>query len=185
MAETYHDEVVRSLHDDLLELHVNRKYKVMTAHPVDVPGLGMPSLKRRQRLRPEEFQMLILLAERYDEHDGDGPVTVDFDELFEGMTRGAGAFSGRSDMKRAEKRIRTIIQALVKNKYLTEMKEVEDRWTVTVLVPVALSDETLEAARKTLEQGGLTPTTGDMDEDDNDLDDIDDDDNQDETEDMR
>lgn len=95
------DAVVRSLNNDLLDLVINERYRIMYATPVAGDDVTLRSLKTRVSLKREEAALLAFLRIRVLEyenvHADPADWLVSFEEIRAALATGAGYLAARND----------------------------------------------------------------------------------------
>ena len=109
------DAVVRSLNNDLLDLVINERYRIMYATPVAGDDVTLRSLKTRVSLKREEAALLAFLRIRVLEyenvHADPADWLVSFEEIRAALATGAGYLAARNDEEGVAKQIGAIVSA--------------------------------------------------------------------------
>ncbi|MBW3078756.1 DUF4194 domain-containing protein [Bifidobacterium simiiventris] len=136
------DQVTRSLNNDMLELVVNERYRIMYATPVPDADQNPRSLKTRVSLRREEAALLAFLRIRVLEYENlHTPADewfVSFEEIRAALATGAGYLASRNDEEGVLKLIGAIVSSLTTYGYLERSADDEAMLRITALVPVVL-----------------------------------------------
>ncbi|NEG89237.1 DUF4194 domain-containing protein [Bifidobacterium aerophilum] len=140
------DQVTRSLNNDMLELVVNERYRIMYATPVPDAGQNPRSLKTRVSLRREEAALLAFLRIRVLEYENlhmpADEWLVSFEEIRAALATGAGYLASRNDEEGVIKLIGATVSSMTTYGYLERSADDETMLRITELVPVVL-DRTL------------------------------------------
>ncbi|WP_126029063.1 DUF4194 domain-containing protein [Bifidobacterium callimiconis] len=171
------DAVVRSLNNDMLELVVNDRYRIMYATPVSGPDVTIRSLKTRASLTREEAALLAFLRIRVLEYENVNTNVdqwiVGFEEIRAALTTGAGYLAARNDEEGVLKKLSITVSMALTHGYLTAVENDEGMYRITPLVPVVLdrrlANEWLNAnptATDTSESTSLEAGTDESYEDD-------------------
>lgn len=116
------DAVVRSLNNDLLDLVINERYRIMYATPVAGDDVTLRSLKTRVSLKREEAALLAFLRIRVLEyenvHADPADWLVSFEEIRAVLATGAGYLAARNDEEGVAKQIGAIVSAMITYGYL-------------------------------------------------------------------
>ena len=136
------DAVVRSLNNDLLDLVINERYRIMYATPVAGDDVTLRSLKTRVSLKREEAALLAFLRIRVLEYENVHADPADWLVSFE--------------------EIRAIVSAMITYGYLVRLDD-EAMYQITPLVPVVLDRELADTWLDVAEHGD-----GDTEDDDDD-----------------
>ena len=138
------DAVVRSLNNDLLDLVINERYRIMYATPVAGDDVTLRSLKTRVSLKREEAALLAFLRIRVLEyenvHADPADWLVSFEEIRAALATGAGYLAARNDEEGVAKQIGAIVSAMITYGYLVRLDD-EAMYQITPLVPVVLDRE--------------------------------------------
>ncbi|MBT1177901.1 DUF4194 domain-containing protein [Bifidobacterium callimiconis] len=136
------DDVVRSLNNDMLELVVNERYRIMYATPVSGPDVTIRSLKTRASLTREEAALLAFLRIRVLEYENVNADVdqwiVGFEEIRAALTTGAGYLAARNDEEGVLKKLSGTVSMALTHGYLTAVEDDEGMYRITPLVPVVL-----------------------------------------------
>lgn len=136
------DAVVRSLNNDMLELVVNDRYRIMYATPVSGPDVTIRSLKTRASLTREEAALLAFLRIRVLEYENVNTDVdqwiVGFEEIRAALTTGAGYLAARNDEEGVLKKLSITVSMALTHGYLTAVEDDEGMYRITPLVPVVL-----------------------------------------------
>ncbi|KAB7790973.1 hypothetical protein F7D09_0519 [Bifidobacterium leontopitheci] len=136
------DAVVRSLNNDLLQLVVNERYRIMIAMPVAGPDIAMRSLKTRTSLKREEAAALAFLRIRVLEYENAGEPAdrwlVSFEEIRAALATGTGYLAARNDEEGVLRTVGSLVSAMTTYGYLERMPDDETMYRITPLVPVVL-----------------------------------------------
>ncbi|RSX56267.1 DUF4194 domain-containing protein [Bifidobacterium samirii] len=146
--------VTRSLNNDLLDLVVDERYRIMVAAPATGPDVTSRALKTRSSLRREEAALLAFLRIRVLEYENVRAARdewiVGFDEIRAALAGGAGFLASRNDEEGATRQIGALVSAMTTYGYLERMGDDATTYRITPLVPVvldrALADEWLDTA---------------------------------------
>ncbi|WP_223852085.1 DUF4194 domain-containing protein [Bifidobacterium myosotis] len=137
--------VVRSLNNDLLELVVNERYRIMIAMPVADSDVTLRALKTRTSLKREEAALLAFLRIRVLEyenaHEGEDDWLVSFEEIRAALATGTGYLASRNDEEGVLKQVGAVVSAMCTYGYLDHLAEDETMYRITPLVPVVLDRE--------------------------------------------
>ena len=137
--------VVRSLNNDLLELVVNERYRIMIAMPVADSDVTLRALKTRTSLKREEAALLAFLRIRVLEyenaHEGEDDWLVSFEEIRAALATGTGYLAARNDEEGVLKQVGAVVSAMCTYGYLDHLAEDETMYRITPLVPVVLDRE--------------------------------------------
>ncbi|WP_258186252.1 DUF4194 domain-containing protein [Bifidobacterium sp. UTBIF-78] len=137
--------VVRSLNNDLLELVVNERYRIMIAMPVADSDVTLRALKTRTSLKREEAALLAFLRIRVLEyenaHEGQDDWLVSFEEIRAALATGTGYLASRNDEEGVLKQVGAVVSAMCTYGYLDHLAEDETMYRITPLVPVVLDRE--------------------------------------------
>ncbi|NEG78182.1 DUF4194 domain-containing protein [Bifidobacterium avesanii] len=148
MVEDNRDAVVRSLNNDMLQLVVDPRYRIMYATPVAGPDVTIRSLKTRVSLTREEAALLAFLRIRvldYENvHTEQDAWLVSFEEIREALTTGAGYLASRNDEEGVLKKLAAVVSATVTHGYLARSDDEEGMYRITPLVPVVLDRKLAE-----------------------------------------
>lgn len=158
LVDNNRDAVLRSLNNDLLDLVVNERYRIMYATPVAGDDVALRSLKTRSSLKREEAALLAFLRIRVLEYEntrvGRDEWLVSFEEMRAALTSGAGYLAARNDEEGVLKQIGAVVSSMVTYGYLNRLDD-EAMYVITPLVPVVLdrelADTWLDAAAHDLE----------------------------------
>ena len=153
------DAVVRSLNNDLLDLVINERYRIMYATPVAGDDVTLRSLKTRVSLKREEAA---LLAKNEHVHADPADWLVSFEEIRAALATGAGYLAARNDEEGVAKQIGAIVSAMITYGYLVRLDD-EAMYQITPLVPVVLDRELADTWLDVAEHGD-----GDTEDDDDD-----------------
>ena len=160
------DAVVRSLNNDLLDLVINERYRIMYATPVAGDDVTLRSLKTRVSLKREEAALLAFLRIRVLEyenvHADPADWLVSFEEIRAALATGAGYLAARNDEEGVAKQIGAIVSAMITYGYLVRLDD-EAMYQITPLVPVVLDRELADTWLDVAEHGD-----GDTEDDDDD-----------------
>lgn len=160
------DVVVRSLNNDLLDLVINERYRIMYATPVAGDDVTLRSLKTRVSLKREEAALLAFLRIRVLEyenvHADPADWLVSFEEIRVALATGAGYLAARNDEEGVAKQIGAIVSAMITYGYLARLDD-EAMYQITPLVPVVLDRELADTWLDVAEHGD-----GDTEDDDDD-----------------
>ena len=145
--------VVRSLNNDLLDLVVDERYRIMVAAPATGPDVTSRALKTRSSLRREEAALLAFLRIRVLEYENVRAARdewlVGFDEIRAALAGGAGFLASRNDEEGVARQVGALVSAMVTYGYLERLDDAS-MFLITPLVPVvldrALADEWLDTA---------------------------------------
>ncbi len=110
------DAVVRSLNNDLLDLVINERYRIMYATPVAGDDVTLRSLKTRVSLKREEAALLAFLRIRVLEYENVHADPADWLVSFEEHPRRAATGAGylaRNDEEGVAKQIGAIVSAMI------------------------------------------------------------------------
>ncbi|MBT1161630.1 DUF4194 domain-containing protein [Bifidobacterium sp. SO1] len=136
------DQVIRSLNNDMLELVVNERYRIMYATPVPDADQNPRSLKTRVSLRREEAALLAFLRIRVLEyenlHTPADEWLVSFEEIRAALATGAGYLASRNDEEGVLKLIGAVVSSMTTYGYLERSSDDETMLRITELVPVVL-----------------------------------------------
>lgn len=158
------DAVVRSLNNDLLDLVINERYRIMYATPVAGDDVTLRSLKTRVSLKREEAALLAFLRIRVLEyenvHADPTDWLVSFEEIRAALATGAGYLAARNDEEGVAKQIGAIVSAMITYGYLARLDD-EAMYQITPLVPVVLDRELADTWLDVAEHGD-----GDTEDDD-------------------
>ncbi|KAB8289436.1 hypothetical protein DSM100688_0516 [Bifidobacterium ramosum] len=139
------DAVVRSLNNDLLELVVNERYRIMIAMPVAGPDVTLRALKTRTSLKREEAALLAFLRIRVLEYENareeDSHWLVSFEEIRAALATGTGYLAARNDEETVLKQVGSIVSAMCTYGYLERTADDDTMYRITPLVPVVLDRE--------------------------------------------
>ncbi|WP_421728439.1 DUF4194 domain-containing protein [Bifidobacterium callitrichidarum] len=139
------DAVTRSLNNDLLELVVNERYRIMIAMPVTGPDITLRALKTRISLKREEAALLAFLRIRVLEYENSRESTdhwlVSFEEIRAALATGTGFLAARNDEETVLKQVGAIVSAMCTYGYLERTADDETMYRITPLVPVVLDRE--------------------------------------------
>ncbi|MBT1170135.1 DUF4194 domain-containing protein [Bifidobacterium sp. SO4] len=139
------DAVTRSLNNDLLELVVNERYRIMIAMPVAGPDITLRALKTRISLKREEAALLAFLRIRVLEYENSRESTghwlVSFEEIRAALATGTGFLAARNDEETVLKQVGAIVSAMCTYGYLERTTDDETMYRITPLVPVVLDRE--------------------------------------------
>ena len=130
------DAVVRSLNNDLLDLVINERYRIMYATPVAGDDVTLRSLKTRVSLKREEAALLAFLR---------------------------GYLAARNDEEGVAKQIGAIVSAMITYGYLVRLDD-EAMYQITPLVPVVLDRELADTWLDVAEHGDGDTEDDDDDE---------------------
>lgn len=152
------DAVERSLNNDLLDLVVNERYRIMYATPVANDNVALRALKTRASLKREEAALLAFLRIRVLEYENtrtdQGEWLVSFEEIRAALASGAGYLASRNDEEGVLKQISAIVSSMITYGYLNRLDD-EAMYLITPLVPVVLdrelADTWLDTAAKNLD----------------------------------
>ena len=150
------DAVVRSLNNDLLDLVINERYRIMYATPVAGDDVTLRSLKTRvslKRIRVLEYENV---------HADPADWLVSFEEIRAALATGAGYLAARNDEEGVAKQIGAIVSAMITYGYLVRLDD-EAMYQITPLVPVVLDRELADTWLDVAEHGD-----GDTEDDDDD-----------------
>ena len=150
------DAVVRSLNNDLLDLVINERYRIMYATPVAGDDVTLRSLKTRVSLKREEAALLAFLRIRVLEYENVHADPADW------LATGAGYLAARNDEEGVAKQIGAIVSAMITYGYLVRLDD-EAMYQITPLVPVVLDRELADTWLDVAEHGD-----GDTEDDDDD-----------------
>ncbi|KAA8830840.1 DUF4194 domain-containing protein [Bifidobacterium tissieri] len=143
-----HDDVVRSLNNDMLELVVNTHYRIMYAAPVSGPDIVIRSLKTRSSLTREEAALLAFLRIRVLEYENVNADVdqwiVGYEEIRAALTTGAGYLASRNDEEGVLKKLSVTISMALTHGYLSEVEDDDGMYRITPLVPVVLDRQLAE-----------------------------------------
>ena len=145
------DAVVRSLNNDLLDLVINERYRIMYATPVAGDDVTLRSLKTRVSLKREEAALLAFLRIRVLEYENVHADPADWLYL-----------AARNDEEGVAKQIGAIVSAMITYGYLVRLDD-EAMYQITPLVPVVLDRELADTWLDVAEHGD-----GDTEDDDDD-----------------
>ena len=143
------DAVVRSLNNDLLDLVINERYRIMYATPVAGDDVTLRSLKTRVSLKREEAALLAFLRIR----------VLEYENV---LATGAGYLAARNDEEGVARQIGAIVSAMITYGYLVRLDD-EAMYQITPLVPVVLDRELADTWLDVAEHGD-----GDTEDDDDD-----------------
>ncbi|PWG60722.1 DUF4194 domain-containing protein [Bifidobacterium catulorum] len=136
------DDVVRSLNNDMLELVVNERYRVMYATPVSDDDAPIRALKTRASLTREEASTLAYLRIRVLEYENTRTDPkqwiVGFEEIRNALTTGAGYLASRNDEEGVLRKVSATVSAMATYGYLMRHDDDDGMYTITPLVPVVL-----------------------------------------------
>lgn len=139
------DAVIRSLNNDLLELVINERYRIMIAMPVTGPDITLRALKTRISLKREEAAALAFLRIRVLEYENARETSerwlVSFEEIRAALATGTGFLAGRNDEETVLKQVGAIVSAMCTYGYLERTADDETMYVITPLVPVVLDRE--------------------------------------------
>ena len=139
------DAVIRSLNNDLLELVINERYRIMIAMPVTGPDITLRALKTRTSLKREEAAALAFLRIRVLEYENAREMSerwlVSFEEIRAALATGTGFLAGRNDEETVLKQVGAIVSAMCTYGYLARTDDDETMYVITPLVPVVLDRE--------------------------------------------
>ena len=160
--------VVRSLNNDLLDLVVDERYRIMVAAPAAGPDVTSRALKTRSSLRREEAALLAFLRIRVLEYENVRAARdewiVGFDEIRAALAGGAGFLASRNDEEGVARQVGALVSAMATYGYLERLGDDMSTYLITPLVPVvldrALADEWLDTATAS------TEAASDIDHDD-------------------
>ena len=150
------DAVVRSLNNDLLDLVINERYRIMYATPVagdDVTKREEAALLAFLRIRVLEYENV---------HADPADWLVSFEEIRAALATGAGYLAARNDEEGVAKQIGAIVSAMITYGYLVRLDD-EAMYQITPLVPVVLDRELADTWLDVAEHGD-----GDTEDDDDD-----------------
>ena len=150
------DAVVRSLNNDLLDLVINERYRIMYATPVAGDDVTLRSLKTRVSLKREEAALLAFLRIRVLEYENVHADPADWLVSFEEIR------AARNDEEGVAKQIGAIVSAMITYGYLVRLDD-EAMYQITPLVPVVLDRELADTWLDVAEHGD-----GDTEDDDDD-----------------
>ncbi|WP_338023137.1 DUF4194 domain-containing protein [Bifidobacterium miconis] len=143
------DAVERSLNNDLLELVVNDRYRVMVAMPVASDDITLRSLKTRVSLKREEAALLAFLRIRVLEYDNAREPAdnwlISLEEIRAALATGTGYLAARNDEESVLKQVGAVASAMCTYGYLERSADDETLYRITPLVPVALDRELAES----------------------------------------
>ncbi|OZG64215.1 hypothetical protein BHAP_1382 [Bifidobacterium hapali] len=143
------DAVIRSLNNDLLELVINERYRIMIAMPVTGPDITLRALKTRTSLKREEAATLAFLRIRVLEYENARETSerwlVSFEEIRAALATGTGFLAGRNDEETVLKQVGAIVSAMCTYGYLERTTDDETMYVITPLVPVVLDRELARA----------------------------------------
>ena len=143
-----HDDVVRSLNNDMLELVVNTHYRIMYAAPVSGPDIAIRSLKTRSSLTREEAALLAFLRIRVLEYENVNADVdqwiVGYEEIRAALTTGAGYLASRNDEEGVLRKLSVTISMALTHGYLSEVEDDDGMYRITPLVPVVLDRQLAE-----------------------------------------
>ncbi|MBW3090182.1 DUF4194 domain-containing protein [Bifidobacterium sp. 82T25] len=162
------DAVTRSLNNDLLELVVNERYRIMIAMPVTGPDITLRALKTRISLKREEAALLAFLRIRVLEYENSRESTdhwlVSFEEIRAALATGTGFLAARNDEETVLKQVGAIVSAMCTYGYLERTADDETMYRITPLVPVVLDRELagtwLDVADNDFETAADVPASG-------------------------
>ena len=150
------DAVVRSLNNDLLDLVINERYRIMYATPVAGDDVTLRSLKTRVSLKREEAALLAFLRIRVLEYENVHADPADWLVSFEEIR------AALNDEEGVAKQIGAIVSAMITYGYLVRLDD-EAMYQITPLVPVVLDRELADTWLDVAEHGD-----GDTEDDDDD-----------------
>lgn len=158
LVDNNRDAVLRSLNNDLLDLVVNERYRIMYATPVAGDDVALRSLKTRSSLKREEAALLAFLRIRVLEYENTrvshDEWLVSFEEMRAALASGAGYLAARNDEEGVLKQIGAVVSSMITYGYLNRLDD-EAMYVITPLVPVVLdrelADTWLDAAAHDLE----------------------------------
>ncbi|WP_338024168.1 DUF4194 domain-containing protein [Bifidobacterium amazonense] len=143
------DAVERSLNNDLLELVINDRYRIMIAMPVASGDITLRSLKTRVSLKREEAVLLAFLRIRVLEYDNAREPAdnwlISLEEIRSALATGTGYFAARNDEEGVLKQVGSVVSAMCTYGYLERSTDDETLYRITPLVPVVLDRELAES----------------------------------------
>ena len=139
------DAVIRSLNNDLLELVVNERYRIMIAMPVTGPDVTLRALKTRASLKREEAALLAVLRVRVLEYENSRETSerwlISFEEIRAALATGTGYLASRNDEEGVLRQVGALTSAMCTYGYLERLADDETMFRITPLVPVVLDRE--------------------------------------------
>ncbi|WP_125979731.1 DUF4194 domain-containing protein [Bifidobacterium goeldii] len=160
------DAVERSLNNDLLELVVSQRYRIMIAMPVASDDVALRSLKTRVSLKREEAALLAFLRIRVLEYDNARESAEDWlislEEIRSALATGTGYFASRNDEESVLKQVGAVVSSMCTYGYLERSADDETIYRITPLVPVVLGRELAESWLDIATGGDETATDMDV-----------------------
>ncbi|KAB5608420.1 DUF4194 domain-containing protein [Bifidobacterium jacchi] len=139
------DAVIRSLNNDLLELVVNERYRIMIAMPVTGPDVTLRALKTRASLKREEAALLAVLRVRVLEYENSHETSerwlISFEEIRAALATGTGYLAARNDEEGVLRQVGALTSAMCTYGYLERLADDDTMFRITPLVPVVLDRE--------------------------------------------